>query len=238
MSEKRFGILGGMGPESTVYFYKLVLQLTNAHIDQEHLEAIIAILPHIPDRTAAILTGGSDPTPEILDGINLLAQAGAEFAVITCNTAHYFLHQIQELTPIPVLDMIQLVADDIEARDITRVGLLATSGTIQTCLYDQYLTKQGVKLFKPDNFHQESVMKLIYGACGIKAGFLTENNRDELFTCTKHLLEQGAEAIILGCTELALILDQHNTPDYFIDPLLLLAKASVKKAKGDIYGKT
>lgn len=238
MIEKRFGILGGMGPEATILFYKHILDLSDVRLDQEHLETVIAILPHIPDRTAAILSDGEDPSPYILDGIKLLAQAGAEFAVITCNTAHHFLSKIQERLPIPVLNMIQLVATEIKNNGLTRVGLLATDGTIKTKLYDRYLSEMNIEIIKPNRTYQKLVMKIIYGTKGIKAGYVGEANRQMLLTCINNLLGQGAQAVILGCTELPLVLKKEDTFLQIIDPFLILAKETIKKAKGDTYVKT
>src|SRR3989338_3077239 len=89
------GVLGGMGPRATLCFYQYLLDLTPAIRDQDHLNVCIVIRPGIPDRTAAILGNGKDPTRDLLSGLKVLEKAGADMAVVTCNTAHYFLQKIK-----------------------------------------------------------------------------------------------------------------------------------------------
>ncbi len=231
--EKRLGILGGMGPEATLLFYKYVLQFSGAENDQDHLEAIIAMLPHIPDRTNAIIGNGEDPTNFIVDGLHLLANAGADFAVITCNTAHYFLPKIIDSIPIPVLNMIQLTAAEISSMGLTKAGLLATDGTIKSGLYKHYLEQQNIALLTPSCTVQNNVTDIIYGKKGIKAGFTNEENRSRLLACASHLFKRGAEVVILGCTELPLVLITDDYKQSLIDPLSVLAQETIKIAKGD-----
>jgi len=233
-TEKRFGVLGGMSPESTISFYQKIIKYTNAQSDQDHLESIIAMFSHIPDRTEAILGIGENPSDQILKGIQLLARANVEFAVITCNTAHYFLPQIEDQLPIPVLNMIELVVEEIKKLGKYRVGLLATDGTIQSGLYDRYIFDQDLDCIKPDIQHQKRLMEIIYGKEGIKAGFVNEANRKLLLGCISDLLNNGAEIIILGCTELPLVLKHKDMNSQIIDPLEILAKETIKKSKGGI----
>lgn len=235
-SEKRFGVLGGMGPESTLHFYNYILKTTGAKTDQENLESVIAMLPKIPDRTSAILNQGKDPSPEILAGLQLLAQMGAEFAVVTCNTAHYFIRKMEKL-PLPIIDLISVATHEVGQRGAQAVGLLATSGTIRSGIYENSLNQLGVRVVKPDKEIQEKVMSIIYGNQGVKAGRLSRENMNKLEECVFYLLEQGAEVIILGCTELSMLVpfEELSSSDTLIDPLLVLAKETVKKAKGGEY---
>src|SRR5690625_2385799 len=146
MSRRTIGILGGMGPLATVDLYQKIIQATPARTDQEHLPVIIHADPSVPDRTEALLEGGEDPTPWLIHGAQNLANAGADFIVIPCNTAHAFRDRIQEACPVPVVDMIDESARAV--REIAPVaavaGILATSGTIAAGLYQAALDRHGL----------------------------------------------------------------------------------------------
>ncbi|GAH53208.1 unnamed protein product, partial [marine sediment metagenome] len=110
MPEKIIGILGGMGPEATVDLFHKIIKFTPAKKDQDHFRIIIDNNPKIPDRTAAILGKGEDPLPALQETARNLEKAGVDFIIIPCNTAHYFLPQIQKSVNIPVLNMIEETA--------------------------------------------------------------------------------------------------------------------------------
>lgn len=137
MSEKVIGILGGMGPEATIDLFYKIIKLTPAEKDQDHLRIIIDNNPKIPDRIAAILGKGEDPLPVLQETARNLEKAGADFIIIPCNTAHYFLSSIQESIKIPILNMIEETAKETQKRipQIQKVGLLASIGVYETKIY-------------------------------------------------------------------------------------------------------
>src|SRR5690554_5255424 len=103
---KTIGILGGMGPAATVDLFDRIVQATPAQRDQDHIPVLIVSNPIVPDRSEAILHGGADPVPAMLNGLRKLAGMGADFAIIACNTAHHYLDKLQAQVEIPILDMI------------------------------------------------------------------------------------------------------------------------------------
>ncbi len=229
MSRKIIGILGGMGPEATADLFLKVIKSTPAKKDQDHLRIIVDNNPQIPDRTAAILRGGEDPTPALVDTAKNLERAGADFLIIPCNTAHYFHGRIQEAVSIPVLHMMTATADEIKACGITRVGLLASDGTIQSGLYHKALAQQGVEVIIPGPRTQEKVMAAIYG---VKSGEFVSSAR-KAKEAAEELIAAGAEAVIAGCTEIPLILKERDASKPVIDATLALARAAVQKALGE-----
>jgi len=230
MEEKIIGILGGMGPEATADLFYKIIKATNAKKDQEHLRIIIDNNPKIPDRTAAILGKGENPLPLLQKTAHNLEKAGADFLVIPCNTAHYFIPAIEKSIRIPVLNMIEETLKDIKEKlpDIKKIGLLATMGIYKTGLYDQYFNKYNIAGISPEEKAIAKIMEVIYA---VKADKLSRDIKESMLKIAGDLINNGAEAIIAGCTEIPLILKQKDISVPLIDPTNILAKAAVKKAR-------
>lgn len=228
MSKQAIGIIGGMGPMATLDLFRKVIESTDAHCDAEHVRVYIDCHTGIPDRTKAILSGGESPVPYIAQSAEKLAAMGAGLLLIPCNTSHYFYDEIVSASPVPVLNMIRETVAVLQSEGITRVGLLATDGTIQSGVYQRELEKTGIDTICPEPSAQRDVMHLIYD--GVKAGakdFDTHSIRQEL----QRMQKAGAERVILGCTELPLAFAIYGIPDHnTIDPTHILAKAAVAAA--------
>lgn len=196
---KCIGILGGMGPEATAALFLRIIRRTRATCDQEHLRVIIDSNPQIPDRGTAILRGGPDPTPDLCEMARNLERAGADFIAIPCNTVHYYWREIQEAVAIPVSDMIAMVAARLRE---SRVGLLATESTVRTGLYQHACARRGTRLLTPERRDQQALMDLI-GA--IKAGAHDPEAIRNYVEIGRRLIARGAQALIVGCTELSLL---------------------------------
>ena len=229
MPEKIIGILGGMGPEATIDLFYKIIKFTPSEKDQDHLRIIIDNNPKIPDRTAAILGKGEDPLPALQKSARNLEKAGADFIIIPCNTAHYFLSQIQKSVKIPILNMIEETAKEIQKRisPIQKVGLLASIGTYKTEIYHQHFKKYNIEIISPEEKDKEKVLKVIHA---VKAGNLSEKIKKNILKIAQKLIDKRAEAIITGCTEIPLILKEGDIPVPIIDPTQALAKAAVQKA--------
>ena len=145
------GILGGLGPYATLDLFEKILRCTPAKSDQEHLHIIIDNNPRIPDRTAALLHGGPSPLPAMLESALRLQQAGVQFIVIPCNTAHAFVPDLQRRLQVPILNMIEACRAAILRRlpEIQRIGLLATSGTVRSGVYAKTLDAAGIQTLCP-----------------------------------------------------------------------------------------
>lgn len=232
MKEKVIGILGGMGPDATCALFQRIISLTNAKSDKEHIRVIIDNNPKIPDRTSAILNNTTSPVPELVKTAVNLQNAGADFIIIPCITSHYFFNDIQKEINIPILDALQITKEyiDKELLNVNKFGVIATSGTIKTNLFQNMLKDREIII--PSEEEQEKlVMKVIYGEEGVKAGNRSGKVKTYLSEIVDKLKEKGAEAIIAGCTEISIVLDQADIDIPLIDPLTLMAKKSISIVK-------
>ena len=227
MRNKTIGIIGGMGPLATVDLFRKLIENTPAQKDSEHLRICIDNNTNIPDRTAAILNGGCDPVPEMVRSAILLEAMGADVLVMPCNTAHYFYDRIVPMTHVPFINMLEETAREVVNQKISVVGLLATDGTIQTGVYDRVLNSYGIRVLHPSEKKQQHVMDLIYN--GVKASNYNINLTG-FYETLDELEQNGAETLILGCTELPVAFSAFSINRKHIDPTLVLAKCAIKMA--------
>ncbi len=229
-AEKIIGVLGGMGPEATLRFFELLIKLTPAAKDQDHLRIIIDNNPHIPDRTAAILKGGPSPLPHLIQSARALEVAGADLIAMPCVTAHYFLDELSRRTARPVLSILDAVAEAVEeARPgPKRLGLLATSGTIQSGLFQRRLSKSGLETLVPDEADQTRIMSAVYDIKNARPARSRAEIAADLAAAARGLIDRGAEGIVAGCTEIPLALSQDEIPRPYFDALLLLARKTLR----------
>jgi len=214
------GILGGMGPEATLELFRQIITLTPARKDQEHLHIVIDSNPLIPNRTAAILEEDESPLPMMIKGARVLEQAGADFLVIPCNTAHHWLSYLRKAVSIPIIDMISETVTAIASCNppIKAVGLLATMGTVKCGLYQQALGDHDVSLLVSADQEQARIMDAI-------------THKGTVMAVAQHLIDQGASGIISGCTELSLVVEEAALSCPLFDPLSILARRAVEWAK-------
>jgi aspartate racemase len=236
MKEKTIGILGGMGPEATSCLFQKIIKKTKAMRDQDHLRILIDNNPKIPDRTPAIVDGGENPVLMMIEVAKNLKKAGADFIVIPCVSAHYFINQLRQGIAIPIISILDEVAGELEKHlpDMKRVGLIATTGTINAGLFQDRLREIGVEVLVPFHKEQENlVMSAIYGESGIKAGFISLENKEKILQTSKALIEKGAQGIIGGCTEVPLVVNQTDIAVPFFDSLNILALSAIRRAKSN-----
>ena len=227
MKKKTIGILGGMGPLATMDLYKKIILSTRADCDNEHIRVYIDGNSAIPDRTAAILSGGPDPVPEMLSALRNLEKCGADCVVMPCNTAHHFLPRLQAETALPILDMRAITAAVCAARcPGKKACLLGTKGTIAAKIYDGALEAAGVGFMTPDAAEQDELMRLIYDV--VKASRPLEPETEAWHELLSGLSERGADYFVLACTELPILADTLGHPGPFVDPTLELARAAIR----------
>ncbi|WP_424944113.1 aspartate/glutamate racemase family protein [Aliiroseovarius crassostreae] len=235
--QKRFkvGVVGGVGPAATVDFLSKLVGGTEAVRDQDHIKVLVEQNPQIPDRTENLIADGVDPTVALYSTCKKLERGGADIVAIPCNTAHAYVNRIQCHLGIPIVSILSSTTDFIRATspETRKVGILATNGTIQSGLYQEALTEAGLDFIVPDEDHQELVMASIYGSEGVKAGFVEGICKEQIAKAFAHLVDQRAEVVILGCTELPLIVtgnvqDMGAIP---VDPTKVLAEKCVRLAR-------
>ncbi len=230
--KKTIGILGGMGPEATAYFYELIVKQTKAETDQDHIKAIIYSNPEIPPRTDAIQKKGPSPAPLLVEGFQRLKDSGADFVVMPCVTAHYFYPEIQNQVGIPLISLLDEAVKwaRAEVPELKKAGLVASAGTLETRLFHDAFDKAGIEVIHPEGNEQNQVMAAIFGPEGIKAGSTAGFSKETLVSIARALIARGADAIIAGCTEVPLVLKDQDIPVPLIDPLRIAARACIIEA--------
>lgn len=240
----KLGIVGGVGPAATVDFMGKIVKSTTAARDQDHIKMVVEQNPQIPDRTANLLRHETDPTVALYATCKRLESEGANAIAIPCNTAHAYVERIQSHLSIPIVNMLTETVRHIVDKygKGTRVGLLATSGTVESRVYHDAAAGQ-LELVAPDPEFQEMIMESIYGADGVKAGHTQGRCADLLRAAIAHLANRKVKVQILGCTELPLIFAQTDAFPVgdatvgLVDPTDVLAKRCVRLAKTSRYPK-
>lgn len=227
--KKTIGIIGGMGPAATVDLFHKIVANTDAKSDSDHIHILIDNYPQVPDRTCAIKQRTNEPVKYILEAASRLEAAGADFLIIPCNTSHYFYEEICAAVSIPIVNMIEETARWICEKGYKTIGLFATDGVLFSGIYEIYFAKYGIQLVLPDSKGQEKVMHLIYNE--IKAGKVPNSN--ELNDEMVRMKACGAEAFVLGCTELPIAFQNRND-EIFIDATEILARVAIEKAGYDL----
>lgn len=225
--KKSIGILGGMGPLATADLFTKIVNMTKADCDNAHIRIYIDNNASIPDRTKAILSGGENPLPNMTDSLKKLEGCGADCIIMPCNTAHYFLPELQKLTKTPFISMLEATAVACKNKFPGKVaGILATKGTLRSGLYSNVLDANNVKYLIPNDDEQDALMRVIYD--GIKANANPESYKDDMFNVVNEMSKRGADYFILGCTELPLAASLTGLEAATIDPTSELAEAAIK----------
>jgi aspartate racemase len=242
---KTIGVVAGAGPYAGLDLLKKIFEQTLAVGDADHLDVIGWFgSASLPDRTAFLLDNRlPNPGIAIARQVLDLEAAGAHLAAIPCNTAHaplIFEYMRAELaaagTKVHFIHMLDETVSHIRRyySEISRIGVLSTTGTYRTGLYPLYLQKAGLQALAPDEDIQlELVHPAIYDPqYGIKAnGSGTQRSRQDLTRAVEHLVEKGAQAVILGCTELPLALSEKAIGSTsLLDPAFILARALIREA--------
>jgi len=200
---KLLGVLGGMGPMASAVFMERLTALTEVQCDQQHIPAILWSDPRVPDRSAAKLQGGEDPLPWLLNGIRHLEQANAKAIAVPCNSAHMWYDEMAKGTRLPILHIVKVTIDDLGNRGFRsgKIGVMGTAGTLKTAMYQQELEARGFSWIIPT---EEEMAKY----CTPSIALVKANRIGEAYApavqCIRELQQRGAEAVVLGCTELPL----------------------------------
>ncbi|NMA93707.1 MAG: amino acid racemase [Clostridiales bacterium] len=213
------GVLGGMGPMAGALFYKMITEMTVAERDQDHLNMIIISDVQIPDRSTAILNGDDEPGRALHKNCKILESLGCKAICATCNTAHYFLHQFEDLS-IPIISMVKETAKEMgRLHRGEKIALLATNGTIKVGLYQEALKAEGVEPYICSEEGRKATMHLIYDC--IKGG--KPADKESLAFIDKEIKDAGCAGALLACTELSVIKDEEKLDDFYTDPMEVLA---------------
>ena len=229
------GIIGGMGPMATAYFLEMVVNMTDAECDQDHVDMIITNRCTTYDRTEYITGVSSDnPLDTLIEDAKKLERLGADVLAITCNTAHYFYEDIQNNVDIPIINIVEETIKYVKDRGYKKVCILGTKGTIYTDLYQKECEKNNLECMILNEKYQNQLMDIIYKQ--IKVGQYSELDKfDEI---NDYIEKYNCDCAILGCTELSILKNKINLDEsFYIDSLEILAKAVInycgKRVKED-----
>lgn len=223
--------MGGMGPDATVDFMAKVIALTDSGRDQDHVHMIVDQDPTVPNRQAAIDGGNDDVSPHLAAMAARLENAGADFLVMVCNTAHVFLDGVRANTRIPFISLIEETIAEIDRvrPDAEVVGVMATNSCLDTGIYQDEVARSGRRAIIPDDAGRSELMRLINT---IKAG----DKRDEIAAgmeaIAQALVDQGADVIVGGCTEIPIVFEGSDFAVPVISSTNVLAERTLALASG------
>ncbi|MGC9443737.1 MAG: aspartate/glutamate racemase family protein [Candidatus Methanospirareceae archaeon] len=222
------GILGVMGPETVARFYLLVNARVRVSNNTQYPPIVLYSAPVPYDLEREIVESGRNEElilPFLIRGLQSLAAAGVDFIVIPCNTVHCFISELRACVTPPILSIVEETAEVCMRADYRTVGLLATTETIERELYKRELARHGIQVVTPDTTAQRRVSAIIQQ---ILNGSKSVENKQALLTMIRTLHSEGAEAVILGCTALELVLQQSDVSIPLLDSFEILAVATVR----------
>lgn len=222
------GVLGGMGPLATIDFMRKVIACTPAASDQDHVPLLVSSLPRVPDRTAAFRGEGASPLAAMVASGRRLVEGGAGLVVMPCNTAHLWFDSVQAALGLPMIHLVDAAMDavlEIVAEDAW-VGLLATDATVASGLYVNRTNagRKRIRWLLPTA--REMVELVMPGIGAVKAGELAAGG-NLLASAALALERRGAAAVVLGCTEIPVVLDANRVSVPLIDATAALARCAV-----------
>lgn len=228
MKNTTVGVLGGLGPMASVYFYEMVVNMTDAKTDQEHVDMIITNRATTPDRTAFIVgNSNEDPSNILIEDAKKLEKYGVDFIVMTCNTAHYFYEKIVKNVNIPLVNIVEETIKHAKATNHKKLGILATTGNIKTSLYQNMCEKYDIEYLVLDEKRQSQIMEIIYD--DIKSG--KPANMEKFNSIVDYLKLNNCDGVILGCTELSILKNDNKLDgNFYIDSLEVLARETIVRS--------
>ena len=229
---KRIGILGGMSPESTVAYYEYITRTyTERFGDYGYPEVLIYSVSFQP----YVDWPNQDRWDLVADGLSQAAQklvaAGAEVILIATNTMHLVFDEVQSRVEVPMLSLLDATAEAIQGRGLSTVGLLGTRFTMEKSFYQDALARHGISTLVPDAGDRAYVNRVIYDE--LVAGQIRDESRAGYLAIIRKLAEQGAQGIVLGCTEIPLLVDEASAGIPLFDTTQIHAEAALNYAIQD-----
>ena len=226
---KTIGLIGGLSWESTIPYYKIINEAVKARLGGLHSAKIILYSVEFDEIERCQSSGDWEKSGSILGGAaQALEAAGADFLLICTNTMHKVAPQIASMVRIPIVHIADATAGELEKSHIRRVGLLGTKYTMTQDFYKQKLTDRGIDVLIPDEADIELVNDVIFHELCV--GEINDASREQFRRIIGGLGEKGAEGVILGCTEIGLLIHQADSPLPVFDTTLIHAGRAVEIA--------
>lgn len=207
---KTIGLIGGMSWESTITYYQIVNETIKRELGGLHSAKVLLYSVDFAEIEAYQASGEWGKSAEVLSkaAINL-EKAGADYIVICTNTMHKVVPEIQRMISIPIIHIAEATADELKLKGITKVGLLGTKYTMTQEFYKSKLIKAGIDVVIPDSEGVEVVNNIIYNELCL--GIISEDSKKKYLAIIDELEKNGAQGVILGCTEIGLLIQQKDT---------------------------
>jgi len=231
---RRVGILGGMGPQATVLLMARVIARTEALDDGDHVPLIVDNNTQVPSRIKAILEkSGADPGPTLAEMAGRLATGGAEALAMPCNTAHFYAPVIEDAVQIPLLNMLELTANRVASLELSNrtVGVLASPAARLTGIFEQTFFRLRIKTLYPTD--QDKLLGIIRA---IKSNSKDPDARHTLGITARELVDQGADVLLIACSELSIIADAIPPAFSCLDTIEVLAEEIIKYSGAKLNG--
>lgn len=226
---KTIGLIGGMSWESTVTYYKVVNEVVKNELGGLHSAKVLLYSVDFYEIEQCQIKGEWGKSAEILTAAaQSLEKAGADFLVICTNTMHKVVPQIQDKIRIPIFHIAKAAAEELKIRDITKVGLLGTKYTMTQEFYKKELVCAGIEVIIPDDKDIELINRVIYDE--LCQGIISEKAKIDYLRIIKRMEERGAGGVILGCTEIGLLIHQEDTTLAVFDTAQIHAARAAKLA--------
>ena len=226
---KKIGILGGLTPESTItYYMHIVHRYHELYGDHGYPETIIVGVSFQQYEDWMLKEDWDSIEKALLEGLKTLKQAGCDFAVIATNTMHILFEKLQKQIDMPLISIVDATAEAIKAEGFKKIGLIGTQFSMTKPFYREGLKKHGIDVVTPNQEDQDYIVKVIFDELSI--GKLTEESRKGYLKIIDKLVEQGAEGIVLGCTEIPLLIRQQDTDVKVFDTATVHAEKALQYA--------
>lgn len=229
---KTIGLIGGMSWESTVTYYQVINEIIKRELGGLHSAKILLYSVDFEEIERYQASGEWDKSAGVLsDAAMRLERAGADFIVICTNTMHKVVPQMKEHISIPIIHIAEATADKLKEQGITTVGLLGTKYTMTEDFYKTKLTQAGIRVLIPNNDDVNTVNSVIYNE--LCMGNIRQESKDSFLVIIKKLADAGAQGVILGCTEIGLLVKQEDVDLPVFDTTLIHAeKAALSSISG------
>ena len=219
---KTIGLIGGMSWESTVTYYQIINETVKRELGGLHSAKILLYSVDFAEIEEYQASGQWDKSAEVLAcAARNLEKAGADFIVICTNTMHKVAPEIQACISIPVIHIAEATAEELKARGITKVGLLGTKYTMTQEFYKSKLVQAGIDVVIPEGRDNDTVNDIIYKQLCL--GIISDDSREKYRNIIGQLAEWGAQGVILGCTEIGLLIQQKDVSMPVFDTTLIHA---------------
>jgi aspartate racemase len=226
---KKIGVLGGLTPESTItYYMHIVHRYHELYGNHGYPETIIYGVSFQQYEDWMNQEDWDSIEKALLEGLNSLKLAGADFAVIATNTMHILFEKLQAQIDMPLISIVDATAEAIKKEGFNKVGLIGTQFSMTKPFYREGLSKHGIEVLTPDKEDRDYIVKVIFEELSI--GKLTEESRKGYLKIIDKLVAEGAEGIVLGCTEIPLLIRQKDTKVKVFDTATVHAEKALQYA--------